>query len=143
MAAGGGGGGGWGGRRRRTTVRKVEAAVHGQIRPPSGKVGTHRGYSRGYGRPRGGVNAIKRASIRPSRRTSLISKSSASPCPAPPSSLPAATPAFPVPAIDFAKQGNVHRVLLRDQRGKFRLEMRVNVYAHECVEKSTLTIQRE
>lgn len=31
-----------------------------------------------YGRPRGGVNAIKRASIRPSRRTSLISKSSAS-----------------------------------------------------------------
>jgi hypothetical protein len=53
--------------------RRLPDTATARIRP--GRLEEYRGYTRRYGRPRGGVNAIKRASIRPSRRTSLISQS--------------------------------------------------------------------
>lgn len=77
------------GRRRRRRMAKNHGGEQGgskrrlpdtataRVRP--GKVEEYRGYTRRYGRPRGGVNAIKKASIRPSRRTSLISQSLSSP----------------------------------------------------------------
>lgn len=57
--------------------RRLPDTATARVRP--GKVEEYRGYTRRYGRPRGGVNAIKKASIRPSRRTSLISQSLSSP----------------------------------------------------------------
>lgn len=129
---------GW--RRGRTRVRKKETSglsMRGSIGEGGYSAWIHPGI---YGRPRGGVNAIKRASIRPSRRTSLISESSAS---LPPSLLPSLSLSFslsfslafssppmpPTPSSILSSSGSRSRgrrwVLLRDKRPENSVEMRM------------------
>lgn len=91
--------------------------------------------SRGYGRPRGGVNAIKRASIRPSRRTSLISKSSASPCPASLSATPASRSPPSISRSRATYIGSYYEISAAF--GEFRVEMRV--CAHEEIDSYDAT----
>jgi len=100
--------------------RRLPDTATARIRP--GRVEEYRGYTRRYGRPRGGVNAIKRASIRPSRRTSLISQSLLGLCSSRvllllPPVLPVDLASLPLVNPEAGADGSVRWVLLRDKRG--------------------------
>lgn len=145
---------GW--RRGRTRVRKKETSglsMRGSIGEGGYSAWIHPGI---YGRPRGGVNAIKRASIRPSRRTSLISESSASLPPSLPPSFPRflflslspslssflPPPMPPTPSSILSSSGSRSRgrrwVLLRDKRPENSVEMRMCLWIRRETRLMTL-----